>query len=174
MYTDTAGRTIPIVIVAAMSATTRVIGNNNELLWHVPADMKRFRALTLGKPVIMGRKTFESIVTMIGKPLPGRTNIVITRNADYAYEGVKTATSLAEAFEIAALENPSEIHIGGGAEIYRQALPFVDTLYVTYFFDEIAGDAFFPEFETDFKETSREEIGTYEDVSYQWVNYSRK
>jgi len=81
----------PIVIVAAMSQPAQVIGDNNKLLWHIPADLKRFKALTLGHPIIMGRKTFESIVAILGKPLPQRTNIVVTRDTSYKPEGVLVA-----------------------------------------------------------------------------------
>lgn len=164
----------PVAIVAGMGATTRAIGKENGLLWHVPADMKRFKTLTLGKPIIMGRKTFESIIAILGKPLPGRTNIVITRNPNYFYAGATTATSLAEAFEIAALEQPIEIHIGGGEEIYRQALPFVDRLYLTLFHDALTGDAFFPEFEKDFTATHHHGIQDHAGLSYEWVDYLRK
>jgi dihydrofolate reductase len=164
---------VPVVIVAGMGVN-RVIGKENGLLWHVPADLKRFKALTLGHPVIMGRKTFESIIAILGKPLPGRTNIVITRNPDYAHEGVITVTSLEEAFTVAMSEGPSEIHIGGGEEIYRQALPFTDRLHLTFFAEEKDGDAFFPDFAADFivnKEYPKEEhVG----VEYQWVDFARK
>jgi dihydrofolate reductase len=121
----------------------------------------------------MGRKTFESIVAILGKPLPGRTNIVITRNPDYFYPGAMSATSLVEAFEIAAAENPTEIHIGGGEEIYRQALPFVDRLHLTLFNDTKNGDAFFPEFETGFSEITRSEPQEYGGVEYTWIDYAR-
>ncbi len=164
----------PVAIVAGMGKTTRVIGNDNGLLWHVPDDMKRFKALTLGKPVIMGRKTFESIVAILGKPLPNRTNVVITRNLEYFYPGAITATGLEEAFEIAALENPTEIHIGGGEEIYRQALPFVDKLYITLFHDMAAGDTFFPEFENDFTAAESHGTRTHEGLTYEWIDYIRK
>jgi dihydrofolate reductase len=165
---------IPVVIVAGMGHTTRAIGQDNGLIWHVPADMKRFKTLTLGKPIIMGRKTFESIVTIIGKPLPGRTNIVVTRNAEYNYEGVVTVASLEEAFAKAAEENPTEIHIGGGAELYRQALPYVDRLHITRFFDETPGDTTFPEFEDDFEIIAKHPIQEHEGVRFQWVDYKRK
>lgn len=156
-----------------MSAGTRAIGKENGLLWHVPADMKRFKALTLGKPVIMGRKTFESIVAILGKPLPGRTNIVITRNPDYFYPGAITTTTLVEAFEIAAAEKPTEIHVGGGEEIYRQALPSVDKLYLTLFNDNKPGDAFFPEFESEFTEIMRSDTQEHDGVTYAWIDYAR-
>lgn len=167
---------VPVVIVAGMSRKNHVIGKENGLLWHVPADMKRFKTLTLGHPVIMGRKTFESIVAILGKPLPGRTNIVITRTADYAYpaDNVQAVTSLEAAFETALTEHPTEIHIGGGAEIYRQALPYVSRLYLTLFDDEPAGDAYFPEFETEFEVVTEHEPQTHEGITYQWVDYLRK
>ena len=165
---------VPVVIVAAMGQNTRVIGNNNQLLWHVPEDLKRFKTLTLGHPIIMGRKTFESIIKILGKPLPGRTNIVVTRDPDYKYAGVKSVTSLEEAFQVAEKENPTEIHIGGGAEIYKQALPFTDRLHLTFFDDNKDGDVFFPEFAEDFIETKKYPSQEYEGLSYQWVDFERK
>lgn len=164
----------PIVIVVAMSRTNRAIGNKNKLLWHIPADMKRFKALTLGHPIIMGKNTFLSIVEILGKPLPGRTNIVLTRDETYSYEGVKVAHSLVEAVELAKEESPSEIHIGGGAELYRQALPLVSVLHVTYVHDEPEADTFFPAFEDDFEITQEHEVATHEGLTYQWVDYERK
>jgi dihydrofolate reductase len=109
----------PIVIVAAISKGTRAIGNNNQLLWHVPADLKRFKQLTLGHPVIMGKKTFESILAILGKPFPGRTNIVITSDTDYTHPGATVVHSLADALAAARAENPTEIHIGGGGVLCR-------------------------------------------------------
>ena len=165
---------VPVVIVAAMGRNTRVIGNNNQLLWHVPEDLKRFKTLTLGHPIIMGRKTFESIIKILGKPLPGRTNIVVTRDPDYKYDGVKSVTSLEEAFQVAEKENSTEIHIGGGEEIYRQALPYVDRLHLTFFDDDKPGDAYFPEFAEDFIETKKYPSQEHEGLRYQWVDYKRK
>ena len=164
----------PLIIVAAMSKSTRAIGNNNTLLWHVPADMKRFKALTLGHPIIMGRKTFESIVAILGKPLPGRTNIVVTRDESYIYEGVKVAHSFDEAIALAVAEDPEEIHIGGGAELYRQALPHVFRLHITWFFDEKPADTFFPEFEADFVVVTEHPKEEYDGLTYQWVDYVKK
>jgi len=163
----------PIVIVAGMARHSQAIGKENGLLWHVPDDMKRFKELTLGNPIIMGRKTFESIVAILGKPLPGRTNIVVTRNANYTHEGTKTATSLEDAFERALEENPREIHIGGGEELYRQALPYTDRLHLTFFDDEKEGDTFFPEFENDFEVTETHDIREHNGLHYQWVDYVR-
>lgn len=164
----------PVVIVAAMGRNNRVIGNNNQLLWHIPADLKRFKALTLGHPIIMGRKTFESIIKILGKPLPGRTNIVVTRDPEYKYEGAISVTSLEEAFIVAEKENPTEIHIGGGTQIYEQALPYVDKLYLTFIDDDKAGDSVFPDFANDFKTTKEYSPENYEGLSYQWVDWERK
>jgi dihydrofolate reductase len=166
---------IPVVIVAGMGKDTRAIGQDNRLIWHVPADMKRFKELTLGKPVIMGRKTFESILAILGKPLPGRTNIVVTRQQEYeAPTGVLVAATLEKAFALAAAEKPTEIHIGGGAELYKQALPFVDALHITWFMSDAPGDTTFPPFEDEFLTTNQQEPQTHEGLSYQWIDYIRK
>jgi len=166
---------IPVTIVAAVGKHTRVIGQDNKLIWHVPADMKRFKSLTLGKPIIMGRKTFKSVIAILGKPLPGRTNIVVTRQADYqAPAGVLIAATLEEAFGLACKEQPTEIHIGGGAELYLQALPFVDKLFITWFMSDTPGDTTFPAFETDFAVAVEYPMQIDNGLSYQWVDYIRK
>lgn len=164
----------PIVIVVAMSRHTRAIGNENKLLWHIPEDMKHFKALTLGHPIIMGKKTFDSILAILGKPLPGRSNIVLTRDLDYAYEGVKVAHSLEMAIAMAEEEFPKEIHIGGGAEIYRQALPLTSRLHVTWVHDEPLADTFFPPFEDDFKIVSESGDKELEGLHFEWVDFERK
>lgn len=163
-----------VVIVAGIGEKTRAVGKENRLLFHVPDDLKRFKELTIGKPIIMGRKTFESILGILGKPLPGRTNIIVTRDESYQYEGVKTAHSLEEAFELAASEQPEEIHIGGGAEIWKQALPYVDKLYLTMFKDDREGDSYFPEYENEFEEVARHGIREHEGLQYEWVDLERK
>ena len=165
---------VPIVIVAAMSRKARAIGKDNALLWHVPADLKRFKSLTIGHPVIMGRKTVESIIEILGKPLPKRTNIVITRNRDYKHDGVIVVGSLDEGISKALEENPSEIHIGGGAEIYKEALPITDKLFLTFFEDEKEADTFFPEFEEHFVVSEEHEPQVHDGVRYQWVDYLKK
>ncbi|HMO78351.1 MAG TPA: dihydrofolate reductase [Candidatus Paceibacterota bacterium] len=164
---------VPVVIVAALNRRNRAIGYQNKLLWHIPEDLKRFKQLTLGHPVIMGRKTFESIVALLGKPLPGRTNIVVTRKPEIPYEGAVTAGSLEAAFAIAESENPTEIHIGGGAELYAAALPYVDRLHLTLVDGEAEGDTFFPEFENDFLIVKEFEPMTSGEIKYQWVDYQR-
>ena len=130
------------------TAHNNVIGRNNELPWHLPQDLKYFKSVTLSKPIIMGRKTFESI----GKPLPGRTNIVVTRQKNWNFAGVLVAKSVEEALEIGqqfrAEQNSltDEIMVIGGAEIYRHALAIADRVYLTKIDAKVdGGDAFFPE-----------------------------
>ncbi len=123
------------------------IGVDNDLPWHIPEDLKRFKALTMGRPVIMGRKTFESIVSRLGKPLPGRDNIVVSRN--FKHEGATVCPDITSAIEtakqFAAAKNLDEIFIGGGAQIYGLALPRTDRIYLTRVHLVVNGDAFFPE-----------------------------
>jgi dihydrofolate reductase len=164
----------PIVIVTAMSHIHRALGNKNQLLWHIPADLKHFKSLTLGHPVIMGKNTFLSIIAILGKPLPGRTNIVLTRDTTYHFDGATIAHSLDEAIALAQAESPKEIHIGGGAEIYRQALPRVSRLHVTWVQDEPVADTFFPEFLSEFTQTNASEEMTHAGLTYQWIDYERK
>lgn len=125
------------IIVAA--AENGAIGKDNQLLWRLPDDLKRFKQLTLGHPMIMGRKTFESI----GKPLPGRTSIVVTRSADFAVEGVLVARSLEDALLMAAERDDQEIFIVGGGEIYKQAQEIATRLYLTKVHTNIEGDTYF-------------------------------
>ena len=164
---------IPVVIVAGIGARTRAIGKDNQILFHVPEDLKRFKELSMGHPIIMGRKTFESIVGMLGKPLPGRFNVVVTRDESYEYPDVAVAHSLEGAFEIAAAQQPKEIHIGGGAEIYTQALPYTDKLFLTLFNDDRPGDTSFPEYADKFGEVTRHGVRDHEGLSYEWVDYVR-
>lgn len=127
-------------IVAAM-AENRVIGCANELPWEMPADMKKFRELTAGNPIIMGRKTFESI----GKVLPGRKNIVVSRKAGLIIDGCDVASSMEEALEFVAQEMAEEACVIGGEQIYKLALPKADRIYLTIIHADIEGDAYFPE-----------------------------
>lgn len=150
-----------------------VIGHGNELLWRIPDDLKRFKQLTLGHPIIMGRKTFESILQSLGKPLPGRTNIVVTRDQHYTHEGVTITHSLEEALEKARELDNEEIYIGGGAELYKQALPFVDKLYLTLIDDTREGDTYFPPYEQEFTKKTFEEDREYNGLKYKWVDLER-
>jgi dihydrofolate reductase len=142
-----------ISIIVAISNQTRAIGKKNELLWKIPNDLKRFKELTTGHPIIMGRKTFESI----GRPLPNRTNVIITRNKDYTFENCSVVGSLDEAIELAKKIDKEEIFIIGGGEIYKQALPFTDRLYLTVVDDEPKADTFFPDYSDFKKEIFKEE-----------------
>lgn len=137
-----------ISMIAAMS-NNRVIGKENSLPWHLPNDLRFFKESTMGKPIIMGRKTFESI----GRPLPGRLNIVVTRNPDWGDDRVTVVSDLEKAIEVASGEaankGSDDIMIIGGQQIYTQALPLADRLYLTLVDTEIEGDAFFPSFSHD-------------------------
>lgn len=150
-----------------------VIGHGNDLLWRIPDDLKRFKALTMGHPVIMGRKTFESILQSLGKPLLGRTNIVVTRDTSYTREGAIITHSLEEALQKARELDHEEIHIGGGAELYKQTLPFVDKLYLTLIDDTREGDTYFPPYETEFTKKTFEEKREYNGLKYTWVDLER-
>ncbi|MBB1293200.1 MULTISPECIES: type 3 dihydrofolate reductase [unclassified Pseudoalteromonas] len=129
-----------ISMIAAM-AKNRVIGQDNDMPWHLPADLQHFKAVTMNKPVIMGRKTFESI----GRPLPGRRNIVISRNTDYTAVGVDVVTSPEAA--ISLLCESDEVMVIGGGNIYQQFLKSADTLYLTFIDLDVVGDTQFPDYE---------------------------
>ena len=151
----------------------RVIGKNNALIWHLPADLKRFKALTTGHVIIMGRKTFESI----GRPLPNRTTIVISRQQDLKIEGVILAHSVEEAILKAKSISRGDIFIVWGAEIYQLSLPLADQILVTQLHDIFEGDAFFPEISSDMWEIAEQERGiTDEQNAYQfsYLTYTRK
>jgi len=142
-----------VSLVVAM-AENRVIGRAGGLPWHISADLKMFKALTLGKPVIMGRKTFQSI----GRPLPERTNIVITRDASFEGDGISVAGGLDAAFKIAGGEGAGEAMVIGGGEIYRMALPLAWRVYLTEVHIEISGDTLFPALKAEaWKEAGRED-----------------
>src|ERR1700733_12355263 len=127
----------PRICIVVAIGKNRELGKGEKLLWHIPDDLKRFKALTLGHPIIFGRKTFESVLGYNkGKPLPGRTNIVVTRDANYSYEGAVVAHSLEEAIEKASEIDSEEIHIGGGANLYEQVLPKTDKLFLTLIDDD--------------------------------------
>lgn len=127
-----------ISIVVAISSN-HAIGKNNQLLWHLPADLKHFKSITTGNTIIMGRKTYDSI----GKPLPNRRNIIITRQHDLEIPGVEVVNSIDEA--ISLCENENEVFIIGGAEIYKSALQLTDRIYLTTVHHTFDADAFFPE-----------------------------
>ena len=157
-------------------ASNRVIGRNNKLPWYLPNDLKYFKQVTFGKPVIMGRKTWDSL----GKPLPGRTNIVITRQAGFQAEGAKVVATLDEAVtlaeNVAFIEGQDEAVVMGGAEIYALALPQADRLYLTEVHAEVDGDTWFPEYDTsEWKEIGREDFPAEgpNPYDYSFVVYER-
>jgi dihydrofolate reductase len=145
-----------LALVVAV-ATNGVIGRGNALPWHLPGDLQHFKRLTLGKPIVMGRHTFESI----GRPLPGRSNIIISRQPGYSATGVSVVPdlegALALAADIALIDGVDELLVIGGGQVYRAALPLADRLYLTEVHAEVAGDTFFPLPEPgDWVELSRE------------------
>lgn len=161
-----------VCIVVALSKEKRAIGKKGGLLWHLSDDLKRFKKLTLGHPVIMGRKTFDSIVSYIGGPLPGRTNMIVSRQ-NLCIDGAFVYDSLEKALEAARAIETDEIHIGGGSEIYTQALPHVDRLYLTLVDDEPDADTFFPEYD-EFTNVIERESHEENDIRYEWVTLERK
>ena len=157
-------------LIVAM-AGNRTIGIDNALPWRIPEDLRRFKALTMGHHMIMGRKTFDSI----GKPLPGRTTIVVTRNRELHIEGCIIAHSLPKAIDVCS--GDEEIFVVGGAELYAQALPLADTLYLTEIQKDVKGDAHFPELDrTEWQEISREKRHqeTPQPLEYDFVTYRRR
>ena len=157
-----------ISIIAAVSENS-VIGNDNKLIWHISEDLKHFKKLTFGRPVIMGRKTFESL----GKPLPGRTNIVITRNAGFEAEGCVTVNSLDEALAAADGSDPFVI---GGQSIYEAAEPIADVLYITRIHADCEGDTFFPEISDEWIEVERTDFDCGKNFVYpfSFIKYIRQ
>jgi len=147
-----------ISIISAIASQTRAIGNKNGLIFRISEDLRRFKSLTVNHPIIMGRKTFESI----GRSLPNRTNIVISRREDFKPEGVLVAKSLASALEIAKKSSGSEeIFVIGGGEIYKEFLPLSNRLYLTIVESNEVGDTFFPDY-SEFKKTVHQEQKTDE------------
>ncbi|WP_396588329.1 dihydrofolate reductase [Bermanella sp. R86510] len=165
-----------LALMAAL-AENRVVGINNSLPWHLPEDLKYFKRTTSGKAIIMGRKTYESI----GRPLPNRTNIVISRNPNFIAEGTKVVQTLEQAIELARHVNEingvDEVVVIGGATIYELALPLVDRLYMTHVHAEVEGDAYFPEVDYSlFREVERDDFNKDErnPYDYSFVVYDRK
>ena len=160
----------------AAKAANNVIGRDNKLPWYLPNDLKYFKQVTLGKPIIMGRNTWESLK----RPLPGRTNIVITRQADYLAEGGKVVATLDQALElaenVALIDGRDEVVVIGGAQIYELALPRADRLYLTEVHAEVHGDTFFPEIEAGrWREIARDDFQAEgpNPYDYSFVVYDR-
>lgn len=163
------GDCMRISLIAALSLN-HVIGKNNQLPWHMPNDLAHFKELTVGKPVIMGRKTFESI----GKPLPKRRNIIITRDKAFTVKGAEVVHSLEEALQ--KTQNEVEVQIIGGTEIYTQALPFATHMDLTIIDTEIEGDTYFPQWnKTEWREITREDFTKDDEhpYDYHFITYER-
>lgn len=159
---------ISIIVAVARGG---VIGGQNKLLWHISEDLKRFKALTSGHPVVMGRKTWESL----GRPLPNRTNVVITRDRDYKADGATVVDSLGEA--LAMFPAGDEVFVIGGGEIYCQAMELADRLYITYVDADYSGDTFFPEVDLHVWEpvsVEKHECGAEFPHPFEYVDYRRK
>ncbi|ACT48434.1 dihydrofolate reductase [Methylotenera mobilis] len=155
------------IIVAV--AHDRVIGVNNTLPWHLPEDLKRFRALTMGHHIIMGRKTYDSL----GRLLPGRTTVIVTRNENYQVEGALVANSLDDA--IALCKGDDEVFLIGGAELYQAGLKLAQKLYITEIELDVVGDAFFPALVSDeWLETERETHTSEKGLNFNYATYVRK
>jgi dihydrofolate reductase len=165
-----------ISIIVAMDSK-RGIGKENGLMWHIPEELKRFQQITTGYPIIMGRKTFESI----GKALPRRTNIIITRDEDFAKDHpeldqgstVMIVHSLDEAIKQAQIIDQDEIFIIGGGQIYQQSLALADKIYLTVVEGDLQADVFFPEFEDKFKKVSESEVQESNGYKYKFLEYKK-
>ena len=158
-----------ISLIAALGMRTRAIGRDNALLWRIPGDLPRFRALTTGHPIIMGYNTFLSI----GKPLPNRTNIVLTTVPDWSHEGVLVCHDMNDALTLASTHDTEEVFVIGGGSVYTQMIGRADRLYLTLVDDDTDGDTFFPEYaHLPFTEVAREERDEG-GLRFAWVTLER-
>lgn len=146
----------PLIRLVVAASENNVIGKDNTLIWHLPADLKRFKEVTVGFPIIMGRKTFESI----GRPLPGRRNIIITRDASYSHEGIEVVSSPKEAMAVCA--NEERVSVIGGGEIYRMFMDLASEIYITRVHANFEGDTYFPAIGNEWEKISEEYFGTDE------------
>lgn len=163
---------MPCATVSAIAAIgrNRELGTSNQLSWRIKEDLGRVKTLTTGHPLIMGRKTHESI----GKPLPNRTNIVVTRDPSYTSEGCVITYSIEDALTLAHSLDESEIFIFGGAQIYAAAMPSIDRLYLTLIdATDPAADVFFPSYEAAFHEVKRYGVKEQDGIVYEWVDFAR-
>ena len=159
-----------IALVVARAANG-VIGNRGSIPWRIPEDMRRFKQLTMGKPCIMGRKTWESLPK---KPLPGRLNIVVTRDPHYAAEGAVVVHSVEQGMARAESENPVEIEVIGGEEIYRATLPRADVIHLTEVLEDYPGDAYFPALDPrDWREAAREKHVSESGLKFRFITLER-
>ncbi|MBQ0132115.1 MAG: dihydrofolate reductase [Comamonas sp.] len=153
-------------------AANGVIGLNNTMPWHLPEDLAHFKQLTSGHPVVMGRKTWDSLPERF-RPLPGRTNIVVTRNTDWSAPGVVRASSLEQALQLGA-QHGETVWVMGGAQIYAQALPLADVVEVTIIDQDFEGDAFAPVLGSEWEESARQDLVSTQGMPFSFVRYTRK
>lgn len=159
-----------ISLIVAM-ASNRVIGLNNQMPWHLSADLKKFKKITMGSPILMGRKTYESI----GRPLPGRTNIILSRNLKYQQDGCLVFNDLKTALK-KSCERAEEVFVIGGSDLYEAMLPVADAIYLTVIHKEFLGDAFFPDIDLKYwSEVEREDINDDPDAdfSYSFLKFEK-
>lgn len=157
---------MPVLSVIAAVSRNGVIGRHNTLPWHLPEDLKRFRALTMGHPIIMGRRTYESL----GRLLPGRQTVIVSRNPAYRVEGARVVATLPQALEVCARD--AEAFVIGGAQLYQEALPLADRLYLTRIEADVEGDAFFPAYDGAlWREVARESGASAEGLHYHFLIY---
>lgn len=164
---------MPHIYLISACAKNRVIGFNGSIPWNIPGEQNRFKKLTTGNVVIMGRKTFSEIYSKLKKPLPGRINIIVSSTEDYSKIGCPTFDSLRKALNFAQKEYPDkDIYVSGGQALYSEAIEDAEKLFLTEIDLDVKGDVFFPEFdETDYVKTVEEEFT--EPVSYRYVTYSK-
>ena len=157
-----------ISIIAALAKNNRAIGLNNQLLWHISEDLKRFKKLTIGHPIIMGQKTFESI----GKALPGRTNIILTKNTAFTASGCIIAHSIDNAIKKASQTDKEEVFIIGGGQVYAQTIGMADKLYLTLVEGDFKGDVFFPDY-SDFKTVLKRKKYENDEHSFEFIDLKK-
>ncbi|MEK9177370.1 MAG: dihydrofolate reductase [Patescibacteria group bacterium] len=155
--------------IAAITKGDRGLGKGKDLLWKIPGDMARFKALTMGHAIVMGRKTFDSI----GHTLPGRTNVVVTRDTNWSAPGATIAHSIEEALAFSRELEKEEIFVIGGGEVYKAALPYTNRLYLTVVDGKAEADAFFPEYEQAFTNVVSKEKGEHGGLAYKYVVLER-
>lgn len=159
----------PRISIIAAIGENRELGKNNALLWNIPGELARFKKITMGHPIIMGRKTFESI----GRVLPGRTNIIITQNSKFKIQNAVVVYSLDEAVEKAKSEDQEEIFIIGGGQIFEQSLPITDRLYLTLVHKSFDADTFFPDHKDLFKTIIENEKKNTDEFDYEFITLEK-
>ncbi|MFO8232936.1 MAG: dihydrofolate reductase [Longimonas sp.] len=164
-------RLVTIILIAAVAKENRVIGAEGDMPWHLPEDLKRFKRLTTGHPLLMGRRTFESITNTFGAPLPDRQQLILTTTRTYDYPDVETYASIPKALD--AVPSDATLYVGGGQQIYEQFLPRADRLELTEVNGHYEGDTFFPPYKhligDTFVETRREAHDEFDFVTYDRV-----